>query len=436
LGTTFQSLTVRNYRLFAIGQLTKLIGVWMQFTAQDWLVLELSHNSAYALGVVTALQFTPVLLLSLYGGKLADRYDKRRMLIVANVVFSVLALMLGLLVTTGAATLNWVYLFAALMGVANAIETPARQAFVSEMVNPSLLPNALALSAATFNSARVFGPAVAGVAMEAISIGPVFLLNAVTYLAPTVGLLMMRPHELHREENTSTDTRIRESLRYVWRRDDLMLPLVLLFVVGLVGFNFQLTLAVMAKTVFHTGPAVFGMLTTALALGALAGALAGSGRRSRPSVYIVLFAAIGFGALETVVGLAPTFLVTAIVLLPTGFFMIYFAQATNQRIQLGTDPAFRGRVMALFTLVFVGTTPVGGPAIGWLSQQFGPRPGIWGGGLVSLLAGLVALGWQLRRSGARIGLRLRPLPKFYVIAPPSPTVAVPASAVAGLGRAA
>jgi MFS family permease len=415
LGTMFQSMTVRNYRLFATGQVTKLIGVWMQFTAQDWLVLELSHNSAYVVGVVIALQFTPVLLLTLYGGKLADRYDKRTMLIIANAVFSVLALGLGLLVATGAVTLFFVFTFAALMGVANAIETPVRQAFVSEMVNRELLPNALSLSAAAFNTARVIGPALAGPAIYFVGIGPVFLLNTLTYLAPMVGLLRMRASELHLVPRTATDTRIREGLRYVWRREDLLLPMVLLRVIGMVGFNFQLTLSVLAKTVFHTGPATFGLFTTALAIGALAGALASSQRRSRPSVWVVLGAAVGFGLLETVVGLAPTFLVTAVLLAPTGFFMIFFMQAANQRIQLGTDAAYRGRVMALFVLVFLGTTPVGAPAIGWLSEQFGPRPGIWAGGVASLLTGLVALAWQLRRSGARIGLRLRPLPRFYVI---------------------
>jgi MFS family permease len=416
LSKTFQSMTVRNYRLFSSGQITKLIGVWMQFTAQDWLVLELSHDSAYALGVVTALQFTPVLLLTLYGGKLADRYDKRTLLIIANSVFSVLALVLGLLVATGAVTLTWVFTFAVLMGIANAIETPVRQAFASEMVSHELLPNALSLSAATFNLARVVGPALAGGAIELVGIGPVFLLNTLTYLAPMVSLLRMRSSELHLAPRNATDTRIREGLRYVSQREDLLLPMALLLVIGLVGFNFQLTLAVLAKTVFQTGPAQFGLLTTALAVGALGGALAGSGRRSRPSVYVVLGAAVGFGALETLVGLAPTFLVTAALLVPTGFFMIYFMQATNQRIQLGTDATYRGRVMALFILVFVGTTPVGAPAIGWLAEQFGPRLGIWGGGAVSLLASLIALTWQLRRTGARIGLRLRPLPKLYVIA--------------------
>jgi MFS family permease len=422
LATTFRSLKVRNYRLFATGQLTKLIGVWMQFTAQDWLVLELSHNSAYALGVVTALQFAPVLLFTLYGGKLADRYDKRRLLIAAHAVFSLLALVLGILVATGAVTLGWVFVFAAAMGSVNSIETPVRQSFVSELVGRELLPNALSLSAATFNSARIFGPALAGLLIARISTGPVFLINALTYLGPMVSLLRMRTSELHRsaERPDAERSGVRDGLRYVRHRPDLILPMALLFVIGMIGFNFQLTLAVLAKTVFHRGADQFGLLSTSLAVGALFGALASSGRRTKPSVYVVLGAAVGFGLLESLVGFAPTFLATAVLLVPTGFFMIYFVQATNQTLQLSTDASYRGRVMALFVLVFLGTTPLGAPTIGALSQAFGPRLGVFVGGFSSLLAGLVALAWQLRRSGARIGLRLRPWPAFHVIAPDDP----------------
>lgn len=422
-GRTFQSLWIRNYRLFSAGQVIKLIAVWMQFVAQDWLVLELTDNSAYALGIVTALQFAPVLFLTLYGGKLADRYDKRRLLIWANAAFSALALALGVLVATGAVTLYLVFFFAAAMGVVNAIETPVRQSFVYELVGRELLPNALALSAAAFNTARIVGPAAAGALIALIGTGPIFLLNAVTYLAPAVALLRMRASELHREARTESVGGVRDGLRYVARREDLVLPLLLLFVVGMVGFNFNLTLPVLAKVTFQTGPETFGLLMTSLAVGSLFGALAGSGRRSRPSVYIVIGAAIGFGLLTTFAGLVPSFIGTAAVLMPTGFFMIYFAQATNQRLQLGVDAVYRGRVMATFVLVFAGTTPVGGPLVGALAEHFGPRVSIWGGGLVSLLAGLVALAWQLRRSGARIGIRLRPLPRFYVIPAESQAVA-------------
>ncbi|HEY2949351.1 MAG TPA: MFS transporter [Micromonosporaceae bacterium] len=419
LATTFRSLQVRNYRLFATGQLVKLIGVWMMFIAQDWLVLQLSGDSATALGVVTALQFLPVLLLTLVGGKLADRYDKRKLLIVVNAAWSVFSLALASLVASGLVQLWHVFVTAGLLGIANAIETPVRQSFVSELVGTHLLPNALALSAATFNSARITGPALAGVAIAGFGVGPVFVISALVSLSPMASLTRMRPSELHREALPPRDERapakISDGLRYVWHRSDLVLPIALVAVVGMLGFNFQITLAVLAKTVFHTGAASFGLFTTVLAVGALAGALAGTGRRSRPSVYIVLAAAVGFGALETAVGLAPTYWLVVALLLPTGFFMIYFAQAANQRVQLGTDAAFRGRVMALYVLVFLGTTPLGAPLIGWSAERFGPGSSIWLGGLASLITALAALGWQLRRTGERLAVRADPLPRLYVV---------------------
>ncbi|PZF89635.1 MFS transporter [Micromonospora deserti] len=418
LSTMFQSLQVRNYRLFASGQLIKLIGVWMMFIAQDWLVLELSDDSATALGVVTALQFTPVLLLTLLSGRLADRYDKRMLLFVANAVWTVLALAMSLLVITGLVQLWHVFAFAALLGVANAVETPVRQAFVSELVGTALLPNALSLNAATFNSARIVGPAVAGLAIAAFDVGPVFLLTALSSIAPLVNVVRMRPAELHREALPPRDERasakVIDGLRYVRRRPDLLLPMVMVSVIAMALFNFQLTLAALAKTVFNTGAASFGLFSSALAVGALIGALAGTGRRSRPSVWLVLGAAVACAAFGTLVGLAPAYWMVVALLLPTGFFMVFFAQAANQRIQLGTDAAFRGRVMALWVLVFLGTNPVGAPLIGWVAETYGAGASIWIGGLISLTTALLALTWQLRRSGARLRFRVLPMPRFYV----------------------
>jgi MFS family permease len=413
-------LRVRNYRLFATGQLVKLTGVWMQFTAQDWLVLQLSHHRPTALGTVTALQFLPVLLLTLYGGKLADRYDKRKLLIVVNAAFAVVAMLLGILVQTGLVALWQVFVVAAMTGVVNAIEAPVRQSFVSELVGRELLPNALALSAATFNSARIIGPAVAGVAIAWIGIGPVFLANAVMCVGPLVSAIRMRPTELFRREPSpiaARDARIIDGLRYTWRRPDLVLPMLLVLVVGMMGFNFPVTLAVIATTVFHAGARSFGLLSTALAIGALAGALAGSGRRARPSVYIVLVAALAFGGLEITVGFAPNYWLAITLLIPTGFFMMYFAQAANQRIQLGTDAQFRGRVVSLYMLVFLGTTPFGSLIIGFAAERYGPRSGMWIGGGASVLAGLLLGAVQLRRSDAAIGLHLRPRPHVHVRAP-------------------
>jgi MFS family permease len=416
---TFQSLTVRNYRLFATGQLVKLVGVWMMFIAQDWLVLKLSGDSATAVGVVVALQFTPVLLLTLVGGALADRYDKRKLLLMANATFAVLAIFMASLVMTGVVQLWHVFVLAALMGTANAIETPARQAFVSELVGNTLLPNALSLNGSVFNSARIVGPALAGVAIAVIGLGPTFLIATLAAVSPMVSLARMRPAELHREalgpRAERARPRVRDGLRYVWQRSDLVMAMALVAVVGAAGFNYQVTLPVLSKVVYETGAASFGLLATALATGSLAGALGGTWRRSRPSAYVLTGSAVGFGVFSMLVGFANPYWLVALLLLPTGFFAIFFAQAANQRVQLGCDASVRGRVMALYVLVFLGTTPLGALSVGWWAERVGPESAIWLGGLASLLAGAVALGWQLRRHGDQLRLQWRPLPKFYVV---------------------
>ncbi|MEU4215670.1 MFS transporter [Actinoplanes sp. NPDC026623] len=407
LSTTFRSLQVRNYRLFATGQLVKLVGVWMMFTAQDWLVLDLSGNSPAALGIVTAMQFLPVLVLTLWSGKLADRFDKRKLLVMANTTFAVTAILFAILVASGIVVLWHVFLFALLLGVANSFETPVRQAFVSELVELPLLPNALALSAATFNTARIGGPALAGVALALFHTGPVFLIATALSIAPIFSYLSMRPLDLHRSTTrpSAGDTRITDGLKYVWKRHDLLLPIVLMAAIGMIGFNFPVTLAALAKINFHAGPSTFGLLTTALAVGALGGALAGSGRRSRPSVYVVLGAALAFGAFEVAVGFAPNFVVAMILLVPTGFFSIYLAQATNHRVQMGVHSAYRGRVMALYVLVFLGTTPIGASLAGWWGQHFGVPSSIWTAGVFSIAAAVAAVVWQLHTSGDRLSLR-------------------------------
>jgi MFS family permease len=419
LTSTFQSLRIRNYRLFITGHLIKLIGVWMMFIAQDWLVLDLSGDSATALGVVTALQFTPVLLLTLLSGRLADRYDKRVLLLIANGAWSVLSLAMSLLVITDLVALWHVFVFALLLGVANAVENPVRQAFVSELVGTTLLPNALSLSAATFNTARIVGPAVAGLAIAASDVGPVFVVSALGSLAPLWGLARMRTAELHRAAlppvRDRDAARVVDGLRYVGRRPDLLLPMMLMLVIGMALFNFQITLAALAKTTFNTGAESFGLFTTALAVGSLAGALASGARRSRPSAYLVLGAALACGAFGTLVGLAPTYWLVLALLPVTGFWLVFFAQAGNQRVQLGVDAAFRGRVVALWTFVFFGTNPIGAPLIGWIAERHGAGTSIWLGGLVTLVVSAVALAWELHRTGARIRLRILPVPRFYVV---------------------
>lgn len=278
----FGSLSVRNFRLFATGQVVSAAGTWMMVVVQDWLVLGLTGNSGPALGAVTAFQFTPVLLLTLHGGRLADRHDKRLLLTVANLVAGVLALALSLLVFAHEVRLWHVYGLALGLGVVNAVEVPTRLAFVSEMVGADLLPNASALSAAYFSTARVVGPALAGLLLSAVGTGWVMLLNALSYLATVSTLRMIRPAELRRGPRPVSRPRVRDGLRYVLGRRDLVLPLALVAVVGLFGMNFQLTLPLLAKTVFHADAASFGLLSSTFAAGSLVAALATTGRRRRP----------------------------------------------------------------------------------------------------------------------------------------------------------
>jgi MFS family permease len=433
LANTFSALRVRNYRLFATGQLISLLGGWMQITAQDWLVLQLSGNSPSALGVVTALQFSPMLLLTLYGGKLADRFDKRRLLLIANSAYMTLATIMGVLVVSGAVQLWHVFLFAGLWGTVQPFEMPSRQSFVSEMVGRELLPNALALNSAVFNSARIIGPAIGGVVIYLVGTGPAFVVNAASYLGPLFALSRMVPAELHRDGvsmRSAAEARVRDGLRHVWGRPDLLVPMTLILITGLLAFNFGLTLPLMAKNVFHTNSASFGLLSTSLAIGALGGALAGSVRRVRPSVWLVLVAAIAFGGFETVTAFAPTLPAAIALLVPTGFTMIFFVQAANQRVQMGTSGEFRGRVMGLYTLVFMGTTPIGAPLVGWCATVFGPRSAIWIGGLGSVLAASVVLGLEMRRHGVRPKLRRNPVRVYLAPRPGYVPPAVDAEPVA------
>ncbi|GAA3376726.1 MFS transporter [Streptomyces racemochromogenes] len=401
LKRAFGSLSVRNFRLFFLGQLLSVTCTWMMVIAQDWLVLELSGDSGTALGVVTALQFTPVLLLTLYGGRLADRHSKRRILILANLTSGTLALALGLWVVRGDVRLWHIWLFALLLGAVNSVEAPTRIAFVGEMVGNELLPNASALSGAYFNAARVAGPAAAGLLIARLGVGPVILLNACSYLAAVAGLALMRPAELHGPPSRPAGASVVDGLRYVSRRADLILPLSLVGVLGLAGFNFQLTLPLLAKTEFRTGSAAFGLLSSSLAAGSLLAAFATTARRERPTAAVVTGSALAFGAAEALTGLAPTLPTAAFCLALTGFAMMYFAQAANHRVQLGSDPAYRGRVMALFTLIFMGTTPLGALLTGWLSDHWGPRWSLSTGGLISLTAAALALTLPLTREPAR-----------------------------------
>ena len=402
LSTTFRSLRVRNYRLFAAGQVVSLSGTWAQRVAQDWLVLELSGSSGVALGITTGLQFLPVLLFSLYGGLLADRYDKRKLLIGAQAVMGVLALVLGVLDLTGAVQLWHVYALAFLLGLASVVDTPTRQSFVSEMVGPDELPNAVGLNSATFNASRIVGPAVAGVAINSIGTGWVFLVNGLSFAAVIAGLLAMRSSELFGTRPVArAKGQLREGLAYVRARPDLLVPILLVAVIGTFGLNFQITLALVAKEVFGRGAGSYGLLSACLAVGSLLGALASARRSTGPTSRMLLLSALVFGVLELAVGLAPSYAVMAVLLVPTGAAVLTFTTTANTTVQLGSDPRMRGRVMALYILVFLGGTPVGAPLIGWVAEIFGPRSSLLIGGVVCVLAACAAAAY-LRRAPAPV----------------------------------
>ena len=403
LSQTFRSLRIRNYRLFASGQVISLTGTWAQRVAQDWLVLELSGNNGLALGIVTALQFLPVLVLGLWSGLLADRYDKRRLLVVVQVAMGMLALLLGVLDVTGAVELWHVYALSFALGIASAIDTPVRQSFVSELVGPEELPNAVGLNSATFNSARIVGPALAGVVIAAVGTGWVFLGNAVSFVAVVAGLLALRTDELRPVTRlVRAKGQLREGVEYVRDRPHLLMPIALVAMIGTFGLNFQVTMALVAKELFGQGAGSFGLLTSALAVGSLVGALASARRAGPPRVRRLLLSAVAFGVLEIAVGLAPTFEVMAVLLVPTGIAVLTFSTTANTLIQLGSAPHVRGRVMALYILVFTGGTPVGAPLIGALAEHLGPRSGLLIGGVVSVIGALLATVYVTRTRELRI----------------------------------
>lgn len=405
----FASLRVRNYRLFAGGQVVSLIGTWMQRVAQGWLVLELS-GSAVALGVTVALQFVPMLALSLWAGVLADRYDKRKLLLGVQAALAVTSLALGLLDVTGVVQLWHVYLLALVLGVFAAVDTPVRQAFAVEMVGREQLTNAVALNSMTFNLARIVGPAVAGLMITAVGTGWVFLVNAASFAAVLAGLAVMDSARLHRGDPVPAERgQLVDGLRYVRARPELVAVLLLVFCVGTFGLNFEATLAVVARDVFARGADAYGLLSTLLAVGTLAGATIAARRSGRgpPRLRLVFGAALAFGALETAVGLMPTIVWMGAALVLAGAASLLFTTAANSTVQLSVDAAMRGRVMGLYILVFLGGKPLGGPLMGWVAEQFGGRAPLWAGGVLSMLAAAGCALVLLRRAApaARVPAR-------------------------------
>lgn len=397
----FRSLRVRNYRLYASGQLVSQTGTWMQRVAQDWLVLQLT-NSATALGVVTALQFIPSILLGLWGGAVADRYNKRKILFVTQGSLGLTSLAVGLLDVTGIVQYWHVLILAVLLGLISAIDSPTRQSFVVEMVGKHDLANAVAINSTTFNAARILGPAVAGGMIAAVGTGWAFLVDSMSCIAVLGGLWLMRPAELLAAPPVRRARgQLIDGMRYVRKRGDLVTILVLIFVVGTFGLNFRITTALVAKQVFHHGAGGYGLLSTALALGACTGAVVSAQRVKRPSQLFLVLAALGFSVFEIASGMMPTYALTAVLLIPTGLAMLTVTTAANSAVQLGVSPTMRGRVMALYMVCFMGGTPLGAPLVGWVAEVAGPRWGLIGGGLVCLVATLVLAVVVAHRRGLR-----------------------------------
>ncbi len=384
----FRSLRVRNYRLYASGQVVSLTGTWMGRVTQDWLVYHvLTHDSSFALGFVTALQFLPTLFLGMYGGVLADRYAKRTVLVTTQAAMGALSLIIGILVVTHSIELWSICVLSFVFGIASAIDMPVRQAFVVEMVGRDDLQNAVSLNAATFNAARIFGPAVAGVLIDAFGTGPSFFINAVSYLAVIGSLLAMRTADLHLATAIRRASgQWREGLTYVRSRPDLLMPIVLIGFIGTFGFNFQITNALMAQGIFHRGAGSYGLLSTAQACGALVGALWAAQRVRRPRLRLLLVAALIFGVLASVSGLVTSYLLFMLILIPIGASGILLATSCNATIQLGAEPQMQGRVMALYTTVFTGGAPFGSMLVGWIGSAAGPRWALVFGGAICALA--------------------------------------------------
>ncbi|WTI38326.1 MFS transporter [Streptomyces sp. NBC_00589] len=397
----FSSLKIRNYRLFFLGQVVSNTGTWMQRIAQDWLVLSLTGSSA-AVGITTALQFLPMLLFGLYGGVLVDRLPKRPTLLVTQTAMALTGLALAFLTLSGHVQVWHVYLAAFAVGMATVVDNPARQTFVAEMVGPGQLQNAVSLNSANFQSARLVGPAVAGLLITGVGTGWAFLFNGLSFVAPLASLLLMRSRELHVVKRAPRGKgQLRAGLHYVAGRPELIWPIVLIGFIGTFGFNFPVWLSAYADDIFDAGAGAYSLFNTLMALGSLAGALLAA-RRGTARLRVLIAAAVAFGLLEVVAAVAPSLWLFSLLMIPIGIFGMTVNVTANTSVQMATDPAMRGRVMALFMMVFMGGSPLGAPLVGWVTDAYGPRVGFALGGLISAAAA-VTIGLVLSRVG---GLRL------------------------------
>ncbi|HVC07705.1 MAG TPA: MFS transporter [Solirubrobacterales bacterium] len=392
---TFAALAIPNYRRYIAGQSVSLVGTWMQMAAQSWLVLTLTH-SATTLGLIVALQTLPVLLLGPYGGVVADRIDKRRLMVVLQIAMGLQALVLGLLTVTGAVQLWEIGVLAALLGLNNAFENPARQAFMLEMVGAESLRNAVSLNSVLVNVARSIGPAVAGVLIATVGEGVCFLVNAASFAAVVASLRSLDRNALSPSPPSGRQPgQLREGLRYVRRTPELGVPLLMMALAGALAYEFQVTLPVMAREGLHVGATGFGFMTAAMGVGAVVGGLfvAARGRTGLPTL---VMAATAFGVVLLFASLAPDLPVELLALALAGGASISFMSTGNSTLQLGAAPSMRGRVMSLWFVSFQGTTPIGAPIVGWIMALAGARAGLGVGGVTCLLVAILGLAAQRR----------------------------------------
>lgn len=414
MSPTFSSLAIPNYRRYASGAIVSNTGTWMGRVAQDWLVLTvLTDQSATALGIVTGLQFAPFLLLAPWAGMIVDRFPKRRILFLTQTSLLVTALLLALLTATGAVQLWHVYVLAFLQGVATAVDNPARQTFVSEMVDTDHLTNAVALNSASFNLGRLVGPAVAGLVIAWLGIAPALFVNAASFVFVLVAIWRMNAAQLTPAPRATGKGQIRAGLAYVRGRPDLKLIMFLVFVLGTFGMNFQLTMALMATTEFQKGPGEYGLLGSIMALGSLAAALLAA-RRSRPRLGVLAVALFGFTVSTGLLATAPTFWLFALFLVPTGLSALTALTTANAMVQISVDPMMRGRVMALYMAIFMGGTPLGSPILGWVGDAWGPRWTIAIGTIAVGLSLIAVAVWYLRMDNVSVTVQTHRRPRLRV----------------------
>jgi len=413
---SFGALGVRNYRFFLLGQIVSVTGTWMQSVAQAWLVLKLTNSGAY-LGIVIALQMLPVLLFGAWGGLIADRFDKRRVLVGTGIIAAALALVLGVLTATGVVTVWMVAAVAFGLGMVNVVDVPTRQSFVTEMVGREHLVNAVSLNGVIMNGGRLIGPAAAGLIIATVGIAPCFFINSASYLAVIAGLLAIRGGELFRSAPVARARgQLVDGFRYVWRTPELRTPLLMMALVGTFAYEFSVTLPIFTKFTFHSGAEVFGLMTSFMAGGSVLGGLVVAAR-ARPTPGRLVLACALFGSLVLLTAAAPNLPIALVLLFLAGAASIFFAAMCNTTIQLTASPEMRGRVMALYTVAFMGSTPIGGPIVGFIGQAFGGRASLAVGGIATLLA--AGLGWRLlkrasqryERAAARGSAEMVPLQK-------------------------